>query len=188
MHFVSCDVSRETAIKNEAASTTTIDTGSTRLPASLQSRLALTAVRGANDTGSPRSPSLHMCLTMNMWGLPRLQCARGNLYFCSSEPEPTESKGRLVIGTRLKASRGQGGSLNYLTVAPREEITLLTHPPCQPPTGNLWSLTAVRDLMGTSKVRRLCLGFGCWYPYYVPFVDSALETVGRGLECQTDLE
>ena len=117
-----------------------------------------------------------------------LQCARGNLYFCSSEPEPTESKGRLVIGTRLKASRGQGGSLNYLTVAPREEITLLTHPPCQQPTGNLWSLTAVRDLMGTSKVRGLCLGFGCWYPYYVPFVDSALETVGRGPECQTDLE
>ena len=129
-----------------------------------------------------------MCLNMHMWGLSRLQCARGNLYFCSSEPEPTESKGRLVIGTRLKASRGQGGSLNYLTVAPREEITLLTHPPCQPSTGNLWSLTAVRDLMETSKVLRLCLGFGCWYPYYVPFVRAALETVGRGLECQTDLE
>ena len=125
---------------------------------------------------------------MHMWGLPRLQCARGNLYFCSSEPEPTESKGRLVIGTRLKASRGQGGSLNYLTVAPREETTLLTHPPCQQPTGNLWSLTAVRDLMGTSKVRGLCLGFGCWYPYCVPFVSAALETVGRGPECQTDLE
>ena len=136
----------------------------------LQSQLELTAGRGAIDTGSPRSPSLHTCFIMHLWGLPRLQCARGNLYFCSSEPEPTESKGRLVIGTRLKASRGQGGSLNYLTVAPREEITLLTHPPCQEPTGNLWSLTAVRDLMGTSKVRRLCLGFGCWYPYYVPFV------------------
>ena len=37
-------------------------------------------------------------------------------------------------------------------------------------------------------MRRLCLGFGCWYPYYVPFVRAALETVGRGPECQTDLE
>ena len=159
-----CDVSRETVIKNEAASTTTIDTGLTQMPASMQpqlalivgrvatntaastttldtgsirlsassqSQMALTVGRGVTDTGSPRSPSLHMCFFMHMWGLPRLQCARGNLYFCSSEPEPTESKGRLVIGTRLKASRGQGGSLNYLTVAPREEITLLTHPPCQ---------------------------------------------------------
>ena len=105
----------------------------------------------------PTCPFCICASSMHMWGLPRLQCARGNLYFCSSEPEPTESKGRLVIGTRLKASRGQGGSLNYLTVAPREETTLLTHPPCQPPTGNLWSLNAVRDLMGTSKVRGLCL-------------------------------
>ena len=117
-------------MKNEAASTTTIDTGLTQMPASLQPQLALTAGRGATDTGSPRLPSMHLCFFMHMWGLPRLQCARGNLYFCSSEPEPTESKGRLVIGTRLKASRGQGGSLNYLTVAPREETTLLTNPPC----------------------------------------------------------
>ena len=142
---------------NEAASTTTLDTGSTGLPARVTVQLAPIIGRGATNTGSPRLPSLHLCFIMHMWGLPRLQCARGNLYFCSSEPEPTESKGRLVIGTRLKASRGQGGSLNYLTVAPREETTLLTHPPCQEPTGNLWSLTAVRDLMGTSKVRRLCL-------------------------------
>ena len=79
----------------------------------------------------PARPVCICAFMMHMWGLPRLQCARGNLHFCSSEPEPTEAKGRLVIGTRLKASRGQGGSLNYLTVAPREEITLLTHPPCQ---------------------------------------------------------
>ena len=60
----------------------------------------------------PARPVCICASSMHMWGLPRLQCARGNLYFCSSEPEPTESKGRLVIGTRLKASRGQGGGLN----------------------------------------------------------------------------